>query len=171
MSASHHAASWSLTPKDRLETASPSGARYTDSAVQLTLKSVIGTTTSSANGFDADTESQSFVCCAGPAVILSRLNEDLDISQQLFRARQHAAPINATPSFYNPSTPPSTPSRSRHTSQLKSGGYGLGFTASFEYLPDSSGSTRASNRCRESTCVSLSHGGKFLAVGEVCMPP
>ena len=174
MSSIGHAASLRLTPKSRFHpiqtpTQTPTKISRDDSGLQLTLKNVIGTTTSSANAFDAVAEHHTFVCCAGPAAILSRVDEKLNITQRLFRARPNALPINATPSFYNPSTPPTTPGRSRQGSPLKEGIYGIGSAASLEYSAETQGQSKASNRSKETTCVSLSRCGKFLAVGEVCL--
>ena len=172
MSAISHAAGLRLTPKNRFHpthtpTHTPVKQAREDSGLQLILKNVIGTTTRSPNAFDASPAHHTFVCCAGPAAILSQVDENLNITQRLFRARPNASPVNATPSFYNPSTPPITPARSRQGSPLKEGGYGLSSTASLEYAADSQGLVKAGNRSRECTCVSLSHCGKFLAVGEV----
>ena len=172
MSSIGHAASLRLTPKSRFHpiqtpTQTPTRISRDDSGLQLILKNVIGTTTSSANAFDAVAEHHTFVCCAGPAVILSRVDEKLNIAQRLFRAKPNALPINATPSFYNPSTPPTTPGRGRQGSPLKEGIYGIGSTASLEYSAETQGQSKAGNRSKESTCVSLSRCGKFLAVGEV----
>lgn len=172
MSAVTHAASLRLTPKHRFHPAltpahTPVKSSREENGLQLTLKSVIGTTTSSNSAFHALPERHFFVCCAGPAVVLNRVDEQLNITQQSYRARPNASPINATPSFYNPSTPPNTPGRSRHGSPLKDGTYGIGSTATLEYTSDSPGHGKASNWSREATCVSLSHCGKFLAVGEV----
>lgn len=153
---------FALTPRNKLRTTQDAAQnRENDSGWQLTLKSVIGTTTSSNNAFDSLPEHSVFAYCAGPAVILLKVDEAFNISQRLFRARHSASPVNGTSSFYNPSTPPTTPSRSRHGSPLKEGSWG-----SDEYLA-SPGSGRASSWNREATCLSLSRGGRFLAVGEV----
>jgi len=175
MSAVSHAASLRLTPKNRLHPAltpnqTPAKPSREDSGLQLTLKNVIGTTTSSNSAFNALPEKHAFVCCAGPAVVLNRVDEQLNITQQLYRARPNALPMNATPSFYNPSTPPNTLGRSHYGSPLKEGSYGIGYTASSEYTSDTPNHGKASNRSRAATCVSLSHCGKFLAVGEVSRP-
>ncbi len=172
MSAIGSAASRKLTPKNRFhpgQTASPSSTRPSreESGLHLTLKNVIGTTTSSSNSFDTDPGNNSFVCCAGPAVILSEVDDHCDITQRLFRARESASAVNLTPSFYNPSTPPSTPSKSRQGSPLKDKSYGLGPSSFYENAPDSPAHGRANTRSREATCVSLSTVGQFLAVGEV----
>lgn len=164
-------------PKDRFHSpanakanaSTPSHAKHSrvESGLQLILKTVIGTTTSSADAFDADPENSVFVCCAGPAVILSHVDEHLNISQRLFRAKPNVQPINATQSFYKSSTPPSTPARSRHGSPLKTKGFGIGPTANSEHLLDSPGHGLASSRGREATCVSLSRRGNLLSIGEV----
>ena len=173
MSSIGHAASLRLTPKNRFHpiqtlTQTPTKVSRDESGLQLTLKNVIGTTTSSASAFDAVAEHHTFVCCAGPAAILSRVDENLNITQRLFRARPNALPVNPTLSFYNPSTPPTTPGRGRQGSPLKEGIYGIGSSASLEYAAESQGHSKAGHRSKESTCVSLSRCGKFLAVGEVC---
>ena len=153
---------FALTPRNRLRTTQDvAQSRENDSGWQLSLKSVIGTTTSSNNAFDSLSEHNVFAYCAGPAVILSQVDGDFKVSQRLFRARHNASPFNGTASFYNPSTPPTTPSRSRHGSPLKEGSYG-----SEEYSA-SPGGGRTGNWNREATCTSLSRGEKFLAVGEV----
>lgn len=141
-------------------------ARGYDS-LQLSLKSVFGTTTNSMNAFDALPEHHTFVCCAASAAVLSRVDEHLNITQDLFRARPNVFPINATPSFYNPATPPSTPGKSRRGSPLKDGGCGITDKGLLGYSPDSPSKSRPNNRSREVSCVSLSRGGNLMAVGEV----
>ena len=136
-------------------------------SLQLSLESVVGTTTNSVNGFDTLPEHYTFVCCAGSAAVLSRVDKHLNITQQLFRARPNALPINATPSFYNPATPSSTPGKSRHASPLKEGGCGIIYNGSLEYPSESPNQGRANNRSRETSCVCLSRGGNLMAVGEV----
>ena len=163
-----------LTPMSRFHAAQNHGLSFPKQAreyntLQLSLKSLVGTTTSSINAFDALPEHHTFVCCAGPAAVLTRVDEHLNITQQLFRAKPNATPINATTSFYNPATPPSTPGKSRHGSPLKDGGYGIVYNGLSD-PPDSPSQGRASNRSRETTCVSLSRGGNLMAIGEVNWP-
>lgn len=171
MSALSNGTNSRLTPKHRLHLGhNTSKAAREDGGLHLNLKTVVGTTTTSLNEFDSLSEQNAFICCAGPAVILSNVDEHLNISQRLFCARPSTAPINATPSFYNPSTPPTTPGRSRQGSPLKDNGYGMGLTPSLEYTPDSSSNAKSKGRNREATCVSMSRAGRFLAVGEVRAP-
>lgn len=172
MSAIGSAASSRLTPKTKarpLHLGSPGYTRQgrEESDLHLTFKGVVGTTTSSANAFDADQETDSFVCCAGPAVILYQVNEHCEISQKLFRARENVLAINSSSSFYNPSTPPSTPNKTRHGTPLKDKGSGWGSSVPHEITSSPIAHTRANTRSREATCVSLSAGGQLLAVGEV----
>lgn len=176
MSAIGSAASSRLTPKTKahpLHLASPGNTRQVreESGLGLSFRSVIGTTTTSVNAFDADQETDSFVCCAGPAVILYQVNEHCEISQQLFRARENVLAVTSSSSFYNSSTPPSTPNKGRHGSPLKDRGFGRGSSVSYETAPSPSAHARANTRNREATCVSLSPGGRLLAVGEVTRLP
>ncbi|KAL6717477.1 hypothetical protein ACLMJK_005392 [Lecanora helva] len=137
----------------------------------LQVKAVIGTTTKSASAFDADPETHAFVCCAGSAVVLYYVNEDLSTTQRVLCARPNISPINATLSFYNPSTPPTTPTRSRHGASIKATGLQMGSAASTEQIPNSQSHGGANKRSREATSVSLSREGKLLAVGEgeICL--
>lgn len=172
MSAVSHAASLRLTPKHRFHPALTPTQSITKSTrendgLQLTLKNVIGTTTSLNSAFHALPDGDVFVCCAGPAVVLNRVDEQLNITQRLYRAKPNVSPINLTPSFYNPSTPPNAPGRSRHGSPLKDRGYGVGPTPSLGYSLESPSNGKANNRSREATCVALSHCGRYLFVGEV----
>ena len=162
MSSIGHAASSMLTPMSKIHASHSPGLSSTKQAqelnsLRLSLNSVVGTTTHSVNAFDALPEQHTFVYCAGPAAVLARVDEHLNITQQLFRATPNAVPFNAIPSFYNSATPPSTPGKSRHGSPSKERGCGLMYGG-------------ANNRSRETSCVSLSRGGNLMAVGEVNWP-
>ncbi len=175
MSPIGNAPSSMLTSTSRFHAIQASGLNTTKqtreySNLQLSLKSVAGTTTTSVNAFDALPEHHTFVCCAGSAAVLSRVDEHLNITQHLFKAKFNPIPINATPSFYNPATPPSTPGRSRHGSPLKDGGSGIVYSGLLDHSPDSPSQGRANKRSREISCVSLSRGGNLMAVGEVNLP-
>ena len=175
MSSTGHAASSMLTPMSRFHTPPNSGLSPAKHAqelgnLRLNFNNIVGTTTASANAFDALPEHHTFVSCAGPAAVLSRVDDHLNITQQLYRARPNASPVNATQSFYNPATPPNTPGKSRHGSPLKDGGCGTIYNGLQDYPPNSPSQGRANNRIRETSCVSLSRGGNLLAVGEVNWP-
>ena len=161
-----------LTPLSRLHASQNTSLNPTKQArelnnLRLSLKNVIGTTTDSVNAFDALPGYHSFVCCAGSAVVLSRVDEHLNISQQFFRARPNALPINAIPSFYNPATPPITPGKVRRGSSFKDESSRLIYNGSLNHPPSSPSQGRANNPSRETSCVSLSRGGDLMAVGEV----
>jgi len=137
----------------------------------LTLQRVLGTTTSSPNGFDCLPASRTFALCAGSAVAIYGLDENDEVSQRFFRARPTAAPVNSYNSSYAPITPTRGPdSRSRTAASLKDGGLGAFCSGSPYRDPGGSPGQRtwtARERIKAATCVSLSTDGKFLAVGEV----
>ena len=167
MSLIGHGGSLRLTPRNRLHPSQHiSRCSQDDDRLQLTLKTVIGTTSSSPNAFDSDASRHLFAHCAGPAAIVAEVHEDLSITQRLFRALSNVSPVNSTTSFYNSSTPPATPTRSRRGSPFKDGSYTNGI-GPVEYASESPSNSRVQNTVREATCVSLSRQGNFLAVGEV----
>ena len=138
----------------------------------LSLQTVIGTTTTTPNGFSSHEPSSSFALCAGSAAILVELDSDLNISQRFFRARPTATGLNTVPSFYNTSTPPVTPdSRNRVLPSSRStinGGLYLGSPAGEP--GDGSKTWTSRERIKAVTCVSISPNGRFLAVGEARPP-
>lgn len=175
MSSIGHAASPMLTPMSKFHAIKIPGTNPTKQArgynsLQISFQSVAGNTTSSVNAFDAVSEYHTFACCAGSAAVLSRVDEHLNITQQIFRARPNVLPINATPSFYNAATPPNTPGKSRHGSPLKDTGCGVVHNGLQDFAIDSPSQGRVNNRSRETSCVSLSRGGTLMAVGEVIWP-
>lgn len=166
-----HSPAIALTPKNRFRPqADPSAGRTDDSGWSLNLKFISGTTSSSSNAFSCDSKHHKIAYCAGSAAIVCSVDEKFHISQRLYRARPNAVPINPTQSFYNPSTPPTTPSKSRRASPIKDGATrGSTELGSDSPVSVSSGS-RAGALHREATCLSLSDNGKFLVVGEVIHP-
>ena len=156
-----------FAPKTRLYPAQPySKIGHEDDRFQFGLKTVIGSTTDSPNGFDFDTARNLFVYCAGPAAILCEVQNDLTISQRLFRARPNTSPINATSSFYNAATPPGTPTRAKNVTPLREGNY-AGANGHLETVTEAIGGSKIQNRLREAKCISLSRHGDLLAIGEV----
>lgn len=126
--------------------------------LRLSLSNVVGITTNSVNAFDALPEHNTFVCCAGTAAVLSRVNENLQITQRVFRLRPNVSATNATPSFYNVATPPSALGKSRHGSPFKNAGFGVTHNGLVDYPPTSPSQGRANIWSRETSCVSLSRG-------------
>ncbi|OJD17227.1 hypothetical protein AJ78_02664 [Emergomyces pasteurianus Ep9510] len=137
----------------------------------LSLQTVIGTTTSNPNGFSFHEPTKSFALCAGSATILAEIDEDLSIAQRFFRARPTAAPVNPVQSFYNTSTPPTTPdTRTRslqptgRASTINAAPYASSPNA--EWGENTSSRTWTSReRIKAITCVSISPNGRFLATG------
>lgn len=157
------------TPGKPQGTKSPSRSSYP--AFALDLKHVIGTTATSANGFDCLQASKVFALCAGSAVILTALGENDQVSQRFFRAR----PVATAASSFSHSISPTTPTRGpdhqgRTIGSVKDAGFGA-FCSGTPYgdLVDSPGpkTWTARERIKTATCVSLSPDRKFLAVGEV----
>ncbi|KAI9741190.1 MAG: hypothetical protein M1834_002903 [Cirrosporium novae-zelandiae] len=154
---------------------SRSQARSNWNQPSLSLRRVIGTTTSSPCGFDSLPSERTFALCAGSAAILAHLDDNLEISQRFFRARPQTNPVNPTVSFYSPSTPTGTPeNRNRTVASLRDAGFGVSATGSpgADWGDNSSSKTwTARERVKSVTCVSLSPDGKYLAVGETGYNP
>lgn len=172
-------ASLKITPANSpvLKPASNSRNQYKSASylTTLSLQTVIGTTTSSSNGFSYHEPSRSFALCAGSAAVLAELDEDLSVSQRFFRARPTATSVNPVLSFYNPPGPPTTPE-----SRLRPPQASLRLSTSanspiFSNSPNAaewaesvaSKSWTSRERIKAVTSVSLSPNGRFLAAGEV----
>ncbi|KAJ5994505.1 hypothetical protein N7451_010229 [Penicillium sp. IBT 35674x] len=141
----------------------------------LSLQTVIGTSTTTPNGFSSHDQSKSFALCAGSAAVLAELDDDANVIQRFFRARPSATSVNPTSSFYNQGTPPSTPDpRSRSLSHIRSNPHlNVPNGSPSNELPDN-GSPRAwssRERVKAVTSVSISPNGRFLAVGETGYNP
>jgi hypothetical protein len=155
-------------------TRSPSKAARASYEAELSLKHIIGTTTSSTSGFDCLPSLRSYSYTAGAAAVVVRLDEKLQVTQRFFRARPTATPVNPTIPSFPPSTPPniSSESRSRTFASLRDTGVGgspLATASSIGEWGDSPGAKTwtARERIKAATCVSFSPDEKYLAVGEV----
>ncbi|KAB8067622.1 WD40-repeat-containing domain protein [Aspergillus leporis] len=141
----------------------------------LSLQTVIGTTTTSPHGFSCHDQSKSFALCAGSAAVLAELDEDGNVNQRFFRARPSASSVHPVTSWYNQSTPPSTPdTRARPLSAVKSAAHGSSFNGSPSSELAESNSNRAwssRERVKAVTSVSISPNGRFFAVGETGYGP
>lgn len=165
-------ASLKITPSNspilRPGVRSPSKTSHQSS---LSLQTVIGTTTTTPNGFSSHDQSRSFALCAGSAAVLAELDENDNITQRFFRARPSATSVNPSTSFYNHSTPPATPDpRSRSLSHIRSNPHLNLHNGSPSSEIIDSGSPRgwsSRERIKAVTSVSISPNGRFLAVGEV----
>ncbi|ODH51830.1 hypothetical protein GX48_02074 [Paracoccidioides brasiliensis] len=137
----------------------------------LSLQTVIGTTTSNPNGFSFHEPTKTFALCAGSATILAEVDGDLNVSQRFFRARPTAAPVNPVQSFYNTSTPPTTPdtrTRSFQPVGRQPNIHGALYASSpnAEWAETNGSRTWSSReRIKAVTCVSISPNGRYLATG------
>lgn len=141
----------------------------------LSLQTVIGTTTTTPNGFSSHDQSKSFALCAGSAAVLAEIDDTGSLSQRFFRARPSATSVNPTSSFYNQSTPPATPDpKTRSLSHIRSNPHLNVPNGSPSSEAGDGGSPRAwssRERVKAVTSVSISPNGRFLAVGEVRKQP
>lgn len=139
----------------------------------LSLQTVLGTTTATPNGFSSHDQSKSFALCAGSAAVLAELDNDANVTQRFFRARPSATSMNPTTSFYNQSTPPTTPdARPRSIHHIRSNPHLNVSNASPSSEAPESASPRALSsreRIKAVTSVSISPNGRLLAVGEVSL--
>lgn len=138
----------------------------------LTLRTVIGTTTRTANAFDSLPSARCFAYTAGTAAVVATVDAQHNISQRFYRARPTTNPINPSSSIYGgPSTPTQNESRNRAAASLREVSIGASPLASpalndWNDSPNNRAWT-AREKIKAATCVSFSPDGKFLAVGEV----
>ncbi|KAL3462933.1 quinon protein alcohol dehydrogenase-like superfamily [Aspergillus heterothallicus] len=139
----------------------------------LSLHTVIGTTTTTPNGFSYHDQSRSFAFCAGSAAVLAELDDTDTANQRFFRARPAANSINPITSFYNQSTPPATPdARSKSLSSIKAASYNGSSTPSSEVADALSPRVWSSReKVKAVTSVAISPNGRFLALGETGYNP
>ncbi|KAH6656780.1 WD40-repeat-containing domain protein [Truncatella angustata] len=136
---------------------------------RLSLKRVIGTTCTSPNGFD--TCQNSFAYLAGGAVVVVNV-EGERYHQRFYRARPSAVPVySTTAQSLDRSTPTNTPkandSRNRSSIAPRDSSFGVS-----DWAESPSAKTWTSReRIKAATCLSLSHDGKYLAVGETGYSP
>ncbi|KAF2629520.1 WD repeat protein-like protein [Macroventuria anomochaeta] len=142
----------------------------------LALRTVIGTTTSTANAFDSLPTARCFAYTAGTAAVIATVDEQHNISQRFYRARPTTNPINSSSSIYGgPATPTQNESRNRITASLREAGLGASPHASpatndWNDSPNNRAWT-AREKIKAATCVSFSPDGKYLAVGETGYKP
>ncbi|KAF3033687.1 hypothetical protein E8E12_003404 [Didymella heteroderae] len=142
----------------------------------LTLRTVIGTTTRTANAFDSLPSARCFAYTAGTAAVVATVDDQHNISQRFYRARPTTNPINSSSSIYGgPSTPTQNESRNRAAASLRDVSIGASPLASpalndWNDSPNNRAWT-AREKIKAATCVSFSPDGKFLAVGETGYKP
>ncbi|KAL4741573.1 quinon protein alcohol dehydrogenase-like superfamily [Aspergillus similis] len=161
----------SNSPTIRPPTRSAKPSPYQSS---LSLQTVIGTTTTTPNGFSYHDQSNSFAFCAGSAGVLAELDEDNNVNQRFFRARPTASSINPVISFYNQCTPPATPeARTRSLPGIKATPHNGSYNSSpsTETVDASPRVWSSRERVKAVTCVAISPNGRFLALGETGYNP
>ncbi|PWY71664.1 WD40 repeat-like protein [Aspergillus heteromorphus CBS 117.55] len=141
----------------------------------LTLQTVIGTTTTTPHGFACHEQSRSFALCAGSTAVLAELDDENRMNQRFFKARPSATSVNPVTSFYGQSTPPSTPdSRAKFSGSARSSAPPSVYGTSPSNDPTDNGSPRgwsSRERVKAVTCTAISPNGRFLAVGETGYSP
>lgn len=136
---------------------------------ELRLTKVIGTTTSSACGFDFNASKSCFVTCAGSVVVWSDVDSNLNITQRFFRA--HPSVPSQTDSI-ELGTPTKSERRRSRLSPVRALGFRQAAPPSSPATPGTPGTpgrNGARQGSRAASCVSLSQDGRILAVGEVCI--
>lgn len=163
----------SLTPKQsHLRTQAsktPSKTSREGSEIQLVLKKVLGSTTSSASGFDCNPSTASFAFCAGSTAVVAHVDAELNITQKFFRAQSSSPRSQHISSHSDPSLAPQTPElHVRLTGSLRRKTLGIRSIGSPRVEPGvSPGRANIRQKTRAASCVSLSPDGRLLAVGEV----
>ncbi|KAK0872345.1 hypothetical protein LTR91_018037 [Friedmanniomyces endolithicus] len=139
----------------------------------LRLSTVIGTTTSTANGFDVDPAKRKFAYTAGAAAVVCSVDGELKFQQRFFRARPTSAGAGRDVNGQPLGTPTPGEPRNRAVGHVKEyilGGSPLG--ASRDWSDSANGKTgTAKDRVKAVTSVALSANGKWLAVGETGYKP
>ncbi|TKA74824.1 hypothetical protein B0A55_05938 [Friedmanniomyces simplex] len=139
----------------------------------LRLSTVVGTTTSTANGFDCNTARRTVAYTAGAAAVVCSVDGELRLKQRFFRARPTSAGAGREGNGQSLSTPTPGEARSRavgHVKEYSLGGSPLGATRDWSDSPTGRTGT-AKDRVKAVTSVALSANGKWLAVGETGYKP
>lgn len=137
----------------------------------LHLRSIIGTTVSSPNGFDSLPSSRIYAYVAGASAVVVNASNDGQYSQRFYRARPTAVPTNMGSTWGG--VVPCTPSNVFHDSRSRASresSTGLSpVTSSHNDHGDSPASKTwtSRERIKAATCLSMSRDGNYLAVGEV----
>ncbi|KAF2768089.1 WD40 repeat-like protein [Teratosphaeria nubilosa] len=135
----------------------------------LRLSKVIGTTTTSANGFDCLPSARKFAYTAGAAAVVATLGQDGRVQQRFFRGRPGVAGAGREANAQSMPTPTPNESRNRTFGHGRDSGIPaspLG-AAGRDWSDSPTGrSTTAKDRVKSATSVAISPNGKWLAVGE-----
>lgn len=163
-----------LTPRASPTWRTPSprspGKTVRDEAQQcLSLKKVVGTTSTTSNGFDSLEKAHVIAYIAGAVIVVVTFDEDLNASQTCFRAKPSSSPSSGFSYVDSPS-----PANNVFTVRERYPGSARGWNPSAAASPlandaaDSPNSRFAAKkeRTKATTCVALSPSGKFVAAGE-----
>jgi WD40 repeat protein len=141
----------------------------------LSLRKIIGTTTTSSRGLACHYDSSTFAYCAGSAAVLAKVDDGGEISYRFFRAQPAALPMHPCVSVYNPTSPTANSENRRRTIlPFKHGTDDRYSNSSPRRIWGDEGSSKtwsARERVKAVSCVDLSPNGRFLAVGETGYSP
>ena len=133
----------------------------------LKLKSIIGITTATTNGFAFSKSASAFAVCAGSAAAVAQVDCESNVTWKYFRAGPATSSAHGSGSNHElPRTP--APGESRLFSSLR-GKSSIKQARSplFENAATPPDSTLTRQKTRAVTCVSMTADGEILAVGEV----
>lgn len=131
----------------------------------LSLRNIIGTTTTSSNAFDGLASTRSIAYVAGAAAVLVTFSQDLKTTQRLFRAKPSSSSHPPAQSGYDSPTPGSRTYGARERYPGSARVTNTAIADSFD--PPSSRAAALRERTKALTCVCLSPDGRFVATGEV----
>lgn len=139
----------------------------------LRLSKVIGTTTTSANGFDSLPEARKFAYTAGAAAVVATVDLNGTVAQAFFRARPNVSSNARESDRQWPASPTPTEPRSRALNHVRDHSSGSPLaTSSRDWSDSPTGRTlTAKDRVKAATSVALSPNGRWLAVGETGYKP
>ena len=135
--------------------------------VSLVLKTVIGTTASSPNGFVCVPRASLYATCVGSAAVVNYLDKAFNVKQTVFRV----LPEHCGPSANGSSTQITAPSTPEPRSRTRAFPASQSRPASMCLVETTSSPGKASLRARSKsvTCVACSSDGRLLAVGEASL--
>ncbi|KAK6422616.1 hypothetical protein LTR95_016654, partial [Oleoguttula sp. CCFEE 5521] len=134
----------------------------------LQLRKVIGTTTTSVNGFDALPATRSFAYVAGAAAVLATVDSNLNVAQRFFRAKSNTNASGREGGGWPASPTPNEPRHRAlgHVKEKSLGGSPLASSGRDWSDSPTGKSTTAKDRVKAATSVAVSPNGKWLALGE-----
>ncbi|KAL9110689.1 MAG: hypothetical protein Q9227_004866 [Pyrenula ochraceoflavens] len=166
------ASAFKITPSNSPRARSPSRSPAKNSlpSTELCLQQVIGTTTTSPNGFAYHSPSRAVALCAGSAAVFTQYDGDFKIHQKFYRATPTAIAINDGNPSHGTSTFSSTPERRRHsimpTRATITSIASPGSPSKEMHEHDAFKTWTSRKRVKAVSCVAINPDGRYLAVGE-----